>query len=157
MASFEFIKPDGLGILILAIALGAVFGSFLTCALYRAPRKLSLWSPPSACPRCHTHLGALDLIPVFSWVFSGGKCRHCHTNVPKTYLLTECYSIGLAVTSVLIVHALETFYILFVPLYGSFMALTFVLVVLLKWQKFAYKSVAFGLLCLGVFITFVCY
>ncbi|MBI1364308.1 MAG: hypothetical protein GC134_10015 [Proteobacteria bacterium] len=78
--------------------LGSVFGSFITCALYRVPRGLSLRQPPSMCPDCGTRLGVPDLVPVFSWLFLRGKCRHCGMKVSVYYLGVEllCVGCGLA-------------------------------------------------------------
>lgn len=69
--------------------LGAVFGSFANCALYRVPRKISLRLPPSHCPSCKTVLGVPDLIPVFSWLALRGKCRHCGASIPTRSLWVE--------------------------------------------------------------------
>ena len=149
----EFTFHEGGLFLALAGISGAIFGSFFTCALYRVPRGLSLWSPPSACPNCHTPLKALDLIPVFSWLFAGGKCRHCRAAIPKTYLIIELYSIALAVAALCISMFLGTYYILFLPLYGAFMAGSFSAFVFYKWHQVAFKSVAFVLLCSGIYVA----
>ena len=141
--------------LLLAVALGAVFGSYLTCALYRCPRGLSLWAPPSACPHCHTKLRAADLVPVLSWVFSGGSCRHCGAPVPATYLYTELYSVALALAALGVTAAAGVWYILFLPLYGALMGFSFAGVVYHRWRQVAVKSVAFGLLCSGVYAAFL--
>ena len=33
--------------------------------------------------------GAPDLVPVFSWLFLRGRCRHCGAHIPARYLLVE--------------------------------------------------------------------
>jgi len=68
---------------------GAVFGSFATMASYRIPRNEDLVYKPSRCPKCEHKLGLLDLFPVFSWVLSGAKCRHCKAKVSFRYPLIE--------------------------------------------------------------------
>lgn len=68
---------------------GACIGSFLTLATYRLPRDEKIGMTRSRCPRCNTTLGARDLVPMLSWVMSGGKCRHCKTKVSIRYPLTE--------------------------------------------------------------------
>lgn len=74
---------------VLIVVLGGVFGSFLTCMLYRVPHQMPLSNPPSICPSCRTTLTALDLVPVFSFMFTGGKCRHCQTPVSPRYVWIE--------------------------------------------------------------------
>lgn len=78
--------------------IGAVLGSFFTMLVYRWPRlkgeslKYKLWAisvPRSKCTRCGTTLGLLDLFPIFSYLFSRGRCRHCGHPIHVRYLLIE--------------------------------------------------------------------
>lgn len=69
--------------------LGASIGSFLTLVTYRLPREEPIGLSRSRCPNCQRSLTARDLIPVFSWAMSGGRCRHCKTKVSIRYPLTE--------------------------------------------------------------------
>jgi prepilin signal peptidase PulO-like enzyme (type II secretory pathway) len=78
---------------------GLVLGSFVTMASYRLPRRLSIVTPPSSCPVCTHRLGVPDLVPVFSWLFLRGRCRHCHTKIPARYPLIELAT-ALLVTAV---------------------------------------------------------
>ena len=48
---------------------GLLLGSFYNVCIYRIPREESVVSPPSHCTNCNTRLKALDLIPVFSYIF----------------------------------------------------------------------------------------
>lgn len=75
--------------LVMAAIVGALFGSFLNCAAFRISRKQNFVSDRSKCPVCHHVLSPLDLVPIFSWVFLGGKCRYCKTKVSPRYVLTE--------------------------------------------------------------------
>jgi len=69
--------------------IGMIFGSFGTMLWYRVPRGLSIVSPRSYCPKCKTPLAAADLLPLFSWLWTRGKCRHCGTSIGRQYLLIE--------------------------------------------------------------------
>jgi len=69
--------------------LGLILGSFFNVVGLRVPVKESLLHPPSHCPGCHTPLKKRDLIPVFSYLFSGGKCRYCGTKVSPLYPFGE--------------------------------------------------------------------
>ncbi|NTV90231.1 MAG: prepilin peptidase [Clostridiales bacterium] len=69
--------------------IGLVFGSFLNVCIYRIPLEKSIVSPPSACTGCGARLTALDLVPVFSYIFLGGKCRHCKAKISIRYPLVE--------------------------------------------------------------------
>src|SRR5580704_14042352 len=82
--------PDELWFRLLAgLLIGLALGSFVTMLSYRAPRNLSLISPPSHCPHCHTPLAIRDLVPVFSWLLERGRCRHCKEKVGARYVIIE--------------------------------------------------------------------
>lgn len=68
---------------------GLIIGSFLNVCIYRIPTEQSIISPPSHCTGCNTRLKALDLIPVFSYIFLGGKCRYCGEKVSARYPIVE--------------------------------------------------------------------
>ena len=76
---------------VLAGVLGAVMGSFLNCAAWRIAHNESFIKGRSRCPACGHSLGAADLVPVFSWLFLGGKCRYCGKGVSVRYPLTELF------------------------------------------------------------------
>ena len=61
----------------LVFMLGASVFSFLNVVAYRLPLKMSFVHGRSFCPHCKKTLSAFELVPVFSYVFLGGKCRAC--------------------------------------------------------------------------------
>ena len=69
--------------------LGLLIGSFLNVCIYRIPEGISIVSPPSKCPKCETRLKPWDLVPVFSWIFLGGRCRYCKEKISVRYMLVE--------------------------------------------------------------------
>ncbi len=69
--------------------LGTIIGSFLNVLIYRIPLKLDFVKGHSFCPHCHHDLKALDLFPVFSYLFLGGKCRYCKVKISPRYPLIE--------------------------------------------------------------------
>lgn len=75
--------------LLAGLVTGLVLGSFITMLSYRLPRHLSIISPPSRCPQCHTNLRARDLVPVLSWLIERGHCRYCHKAISRRYLIIE--------------------------------------------------------------------
>lgn len=74
---------------ILVIAIGLAFGSFVTCMSHRLPLGEDVVKKPSYCPSCSAILTLRDLWPLFSWLLSLGKCRHCAAPVSIRYPLTE--------------------------------------------------------------------
>jgi leader peptidase (prepilin peptidase) / N-methyltransferase len=97
----------------LAGILGLIVGSFLNVVILRLPDRLMHgWrqqsrellelsgehdppAPPgivresSHCPQCKHKLGALENIPLLSWIVLRGRCRHCHTPISIQYPLVE--------------------------------------------------------------------
>ncbi len=70
-------------------ALGAVFGSAVTALSWRLPRQQSWVHGRSRCPACDHTLGALELIPLLSWLAAAGRCRSCGTKISARYPLIE--------------------------------------------------------------------
>lgn len=68
---------------------GLVFGSFYNVVGLRVPKSESIVTPPSHCTKCGRQLTLLDLVPVLSYVFLGGKCRGCGERISWVYPVFE--------------------------------------------------------------------
>jgi leader peptidase (prepilin peptidase)/N-methyltransferase len=112
-----FAPPATLAAAIAAAVFGLLIGSFLNVVVHRLPimrqRELenylaheagkplphtdtyNLMVPRSACPHCGHPIGALENIPIVSWLALGGKCRACRKPISARYPVVE------AVTGVL--------------------------------------------------------
>jgi leader peptidase (prepilin peptidase)/N-methyltransferase len=53
------------------------------------PRGISVVFPPSRCPSCNTRLAWRDNIPIFGWIFLGGRCRYCKSKISPEYPIVE--------------------------------------------------------------------
>ncbi|NBD25345.1 prepilin peptidase [Paenibacillus glycinis] len=69
--------------------LGLVCGSFFNVVGLRVPVKKSIVHPPSHCTSCGMRLAKRDLVPVFSYLLAGRKCRQCGAPVSFVYPLGE--------------------------------------------------------------------
>ena len=72
--------------------MGILFGSFYTLAVYRIPKRQDITHTHSYCPNCNAKLGFFELIPVFSYIFLKGKCKHCGEKIRVRYILLEILS-----------------------------------------------------------------
>jgi leader peptidase (prepilin peptidase)/N-methyltransferase len=94
--------------------LGLIVGSFLNVVIYRLPKMMerdwrlqcaeltgqtlapspvfNLLTPRSSCPHCQHAIGALENIPLFSYLWLRGKCRACSAPISLRYPLIELAS-----------------------------------------------------------------
>jgi len=79
-------------ILLLFFILGTIFGSFYNVVGYRVPKGESLLYPSSHCTKCNHKLGVLELIPILSFIFLGGKCKVCKEKISFFYPFFELSS-----------------------------------------------------------------
>ena len=69
--------------------IGITFGSFFTLAVYRIPRGEDIIHTRSYCPKCNHKLSFWDMIPLFSYIFLGAKCRYCKEKIRPRYFILE--------------------------------------------------------------------
>ncbi len=72
-----------------ALAFGLIWGSFLNVVIYRVPRGMSVVRPGSTCPACGKLIRAWHNIPVFGYLFLGGKASCCQAKLSPRYPLVE--------------------------------------------------------------------
>ncbi len=77
---------------ILIFCIGTLFGSFFTLAVYRIPLGQDITHTRSYCPNCNHKLTFLDMIPILSYTFLGGRCRYCKEKIRVRYILLEILS-----------------------------------------------------------------
>ncbi len=74
-------------------AFGLCIGSFLNVCIFRIPSKGSISDPPrSQCPQCGATIRFYDNIPVLSYLWLRGRCRHCSGGISPRYPIVEMLS-----------------------------------------------------------------
>jgi len=91
---------------------GITIGSFLNVCIYRIPKKEDIVSERSHCMSCGNVLKWYELIPLFSFLAQGGKCRNCKTKLSVQYPLIELLN-GLLYVWMFSVHGFTATSILF--------------------------------------------
>ena len=77
---------------IMIFLIGISIGSFLNVCIYRIPKKEDIVFERSHCMSCGNVLKWYELIPLFSFLVQGGKCRNCKTKLSAQYPLIELLS-----------------------------------------------------------------
>jgi leader peptidase (prepilin peptidase) / N-methyltransferase len=76
--------------MILAFIIGLAVGSFITVLVQRMrSTKPGILFGRSECLHCRHQLGGRDLVPLFSYFLSAGKCRYCKKPIGLVYPATE--------------------------------------------------------------------
>lgn len=92
--------------------LGLLIGSFLNVCIYRIPLRQNIAIERSHCMKCGHVLKWYELVPLFSWLIQGGKCRACKEKISKQYPLVELGN-ALAWMAILFVWGFEPVTILY--------------------------------------------
>jgi len=100
-------------------------GSFLNVCIYRLPRSISLIRPRSMCPGCKAKIAFYDNVPVASYLWLRGRCRHCGTAISLRYPLIELVS-GLFAVAVFIRYGLSWEGIFLYALVAALLVITFI-------------------------------
>lgn len=95
-------------IVIFAGIFGLLVGSFSNVLIWRLPRRENIAFPPSHCPKCDHQLHAIDLIPLFSWLSLGGKCRYCKAPINPRYPIVEAVT-GVAYAAIAALYPVTTY------------------------------------------------
>jgi len=118
-AAFAF---DNVATLVLAAVVGLCVGSFLNVVIHRLPKMLergwreqcadlagetpadapayNLIVPRSLCPSCGHRIGALENIPVVSYLVLRGHCLACRAPISARYPVVELLAAFLSVAAV---------------------------------------------------------
>lgn len=99
---------------VIAAIFGMLIGSFLNVVIHRLPimmqrdwdnyvahesgqplphtDRYNLVAPRSACPQCKHQIGALENVPVLSYLALRGKCASCKTPISARYPIVEAFT-----------------------------------------------------------------
>lgn len=108
---------------IIIFLFGITVGSFLNVLIYRIPKKEEFVKTRSHCMSCGYQLEWYDLIPIFSWLSLGGKCRKCKSKISAQYPLIELLNGILWLLSFLF-YDLSITTLLYCGLFSSLIALS---------------------------------
>ena len=133
---------------IIIFIFGITIGSFLNVCIYRIPLGESIVTAPSHCMTCGRKLKWYDMVPVFSWLVLGGKCRNCKSKISVQYPIIEGVN-GILYVMICAVNGLEWSSVIY-----CFMASALLVLSIIDWRTY---EIPFGinvfLFVLGVAMT----
>ena len=77
--------------LIWALVMALAASSYASNFSYRIPRGEQPFGREPYCGDCNHKLTTADLFPIFSYLFSAGKCRYCSAKLPSSYFWLELF------------------------------------------------------------------
>ena len=110
---------------IFVFSLGMCVGSFLNVCIHRLPRSLSLVHPRSMCPGCGAGIAFYDNIPVLSYLWLRGRCRHCQAAISSRYPVVELAA-GLFAVAIFIRYGLAWEAFCLYVLVAALLVITFI-------------------------------
>lgn len=133
---------------IIIFIFGITIGSFLNVCIYRIPLGESIVMAPSHCMTCGRKLKWYDMVPVFSWLVLGGKCRNCKSKISVQYPIIEGVN-SILYVMICAVNGLEWSSVIY-----CFMASALLVLSIIDWRTY---EIPFGinvfLFVLGVAMT----
>lgn len=133
---------------IIIFIFGITIGSFLNVCIYRIPLGESIVTASSHCMTCGRKLKWYDMVPVFSWLVLGGKCRNCKSKISVQYPIIEGVN-GILYVMICAVNGLEWSSVIY-----CFMASALLVLSIIDWRTY---EIPFGinvfLFVLGIAMT----
>lgn len=87
--------------IVLVFFTGWAASSYASTVIYRLPLKRRLFARDPYCDNCGGALSPRDLLPIISWMLTGGRCSHCGSGIPFVYFCIELLIPALFVLSYL--------------------------------------------------------
>ena len=137
-----------LNLVFLWISLILIFlcwGSFLNVVAYRSIYDIPFLAKRSVCPHCRNVIFWYDNIPVLSWLFLCGKCRHCKKSISFLYPFIEIITALIMTLLLLKVDDILSFWVFFLFFSALIVATRTDLQAMVIPQIFSLWLVSFGM------------
>lgn len=134
-----------------AFLLGAALGSFMNVCVYRLPRDRSVVRGRSQCPHCGSVIRWYDNIPLLSYVFLKGRCRHCGERIPFGYFTGELIGGGVMAVAGWIWLRDPSPDLLNFLITGSFVLVTLAITLIDSEYAIIPNELSYGLIVSGLF------
>lgn len=144
--------PELIPLYIVIFLFGIVIGSFLNVCILRIPKHETIVTERSHCMSCGYQLSWYDMVPVFSWLCLGGKCRKCKSKISPQYPIVEATN-GILYVLIFLVQGFNLASILYCLMTSALVVLS-----VIDWRTYEIPiGINIYILILGVLMTAVDY
>ena len=125
---------------------GIIIGSFLNVVAFRRIKNEGFIFGRSKCPQCDKRLAWYDNVPLLSFIFLKGHCRHCNQQISLQYPFIELFS---AIMTIVLFHHQP-----YLPLFVCMLIIGYMLIIvsLIDWLS---KNIYFDHLALLLAVMMV--
>lgn len=110
---------------IIVFLYGITIGSFLNVCIYRIPKKENIVTTRSHCMSCGYQLKWYDLVPLFSWIALGGRCRKCKAKISVQYPVIEALN-GILYLITFLIYGMSVETLLYCLMASALLALSII-------------------------------
>ena len=142
-------------IYLIVFIIGTYFGTFVLYTINSITIKEKNKDEKFTCKYCNNTLSIIEMIPVFSYIFLRGKCKHCGKKIDSNYLLIE-FLMGIISLGIYIsIHGIwNTMSISLLTEYLFMMIFIITLCIIAGVDKKS-KKVYRPILFIGIFVGFI--
>jgi len=134
---------------IIVLIFGTLIGSFLNVLVLRYNTGHSIVNDRSRCFSCGKTLEWFELIPIFSFVAQGGRCRSCKARISWQYVLVEI------LTGLVFLSIFWKFFTIFNLPHLIFYLFIFSILIAISVYDYRHKIIPDGLVYTFIFLSFL--
>lgn len=146
---------------IVIFIIGAILGSSCATQIRRSLKSKPILESNSYCQKCGKKIGTLQKIPILSYIFLKGKCKHCKQKINPIYITFE-----IATAIILVITAISLNINVMEPQTNNiisfvFITLYYIYIILtvgrdLEKKEMNQSLLAYGILISIIYINYLC-
>ena len=146
---------------VIIFIIGSLLGSFYVTKTRRMVKNKKVLSLQYYCTNCGEKIGITERIPILSYLFLRGKCKHCNQKIKPQYILFEvlggilflvlAYALKLSYTNIEVAKVVS---FVFITLYFSYIILAIRMDKLTR--NIPQQLLTYGIIISLIYIVYLC-